>query len=97
LKRIRKMKRVEIMAFHPRNFCARERVSCWKIVSRRRKRNQEMCDGFIQMAGAKGQRISRLIVQSFSGLRRRELWDIRGSKEVKMSVNMRGRWWVGQP
>lgn len=59
------------------------------MVFNRRNKNQEICDGLIQMAGARGQRIRRLISQSFSGVRSRELWVISGSNEVKMSVNMR--------
>lgn len=51
--------------------------------------DQEMREGLSQIDGASGRRIKRLISHNLSGLKWRDLRAIGGSKEEKMSVNMK--------
>jgi len=86
---MRNTNRVEMNAAHPRNSRARERESCSEIVSKAMQVNHENRDGLSQTAGSMGIRMKILMSHSFSGPIWRELIAIGGSKEEKMSVNMK--------
>jgi len=89
LNRIKNRNRHEMIAFQPRSTCLRERVSCCRTVSKVRRRDQFDWEGLIQELGTRGQRARALRSQSVSAGRGRLEKAIRGSKEVKMSVNIR--------
>lgn len=67
----------------------RERDSCSEMMVRRERSSHDSWEGFIQIGGMRGHRIRIFRSQSFSGERGRELVAIRGSKDVKMSGNIR--------
>lgn len=82
------MNRDEIMAFHPRNFCAWDRVSWLRIVSIGRIVIHVVWDGFIQIGAARGSRMVKLESQRVSGFKGRKVEFIMGSKDEKMSENI---------
>ena len=87
---IRNRNSVEMNAAQPKNFCARERESCSKIISRVEQEDHVIREGLSQMGGMRGHRINKLISQSLSGLTWKELRAIGGSNDEKMSVNIQG-------
>ncbi len=91
---IRNINRVEMIAFHPINFCAWERVNWLKIVSSNISLVQVIWDGPIQIGVMIGSRIIRFNNQSLSGPIGRAAEFMVGSKDEKMSGNIGVCGWV---
>lgn len=82
------MKRVETIDLHPVNWRARDEERRGRITCRKRKYNQDRCEGLIQVVGRRGYKIREFINQNRGIGIGRVLEAIRGSKEVKMSGNI---------
>jgi hypothetical protein len=92
-RRINRIKREEIIEFQPRNWRERVRRSWVRITLRRVKRRKVICDERIQMGGTRGRRIKEFISQNNWWGIGSESIIIWGSKEEKISGNIKT--WAG--